>query len=107
MTASIFRASKRPHTFFYADPPYWQTKGYGAPFEFEQYERLAAAMYSCKAKMMVSINDRPDIRRVFGGLHFADLKIRYSVANNHGASPAESGELVITNFDISSAGSLF
>ena len=27
----------RAHTFFYADPPYWQTEGYGVPFDFDQY----------------------------------------------------------------------
>ncbi len=31
----------RPHTFFYMDPPYWQTEGYGVNFPFEQYERMA------------------------------------------------------------------
>lgn len=25
----------RAHTFFYCDPPYWQTEGYGVPFGFE------------------------------------------------------------------------
>ena len=24
-----------PHTFFYMDPPYWETEGYGVPFEFQ------------------------------------------------------------------------
>ena len=32
------RRYDRPHTFFYMDPPYWQTEGYGVPFPFEQYE---------------------------------------------------------------------
>ena len=27
----------RPHTLFYADPPYWKTAGYGVPFPFEEY----------------------------------------------------------------------
>ncbi len=36
----------RTHTFFYADPPYWETEGYGVPFPWEQYELLAGAMRS-------------------------------------------------------------
>lgn len=97
----------RPHTFFYADPPYWQTEGYGVPFPFEQYEALATAMRTCRGKMMVSINDHPDIRRVFDGLVIHDgIDIKYSVANNHGA-PTESRELVITNYEPGVMGGLF
>ena len=61
------RRYDRGHTFFYCDPPYWQTEGYGVPFEFDQYEQLAEFMRSCKGKVMVSINDHPDIRACFEG----------------------------------------
>lgn len=88
----------REHTFFYMDPPYWETEGYGVPFGFEQYEALATAMRSIKGKAMLSINDHPDIRTCFEGLVFHEVDIKYSVANAHG-SPRESGELVITNFE--------
>lgn len=47
------------------DPPYWQTAGYGFPFD--EYERMADFMRRCRARVMVSVNDHPDIRRVFGG----------------------------------------
>lgn len=96
----------RVHTFFYLDPPYWQTEGYGVPFGFEQYEDMAKAMRSLKGKVMVSINDHPDIRRVFDGLVMHDLGIKYSVANAQG-SPVESRELVITNYEPTVMGGLF
>ena len=57
----------RAHTFHYMDPPYWQPAGYGVDFPFENYERMADFMRRCKGKVMVSINDHPDIRRVFEG----------------------------------------
>lgn len=91
----------RAHTFFYADPPYWQTEGYGVPFEFDQYEQLAAAMRTCKGKVMVSINDHPDIRRAFDGFWMEGLDIKYSTSNTHGA-PQTSRELVICNWEPSS-----
>jgi hypothetical protein len=53
----------RPHTFFYLDPPYWQTEGYGGPFPFEEYEAIAAAFRSLKGKAMMSINDHPALLR--------------------------------------------
>ena len=75
----------RSHTFFYLDPPYWQTEGYGVPFEFDQYEQMAETMRRCKGKVMVSINDHPDIRRAFDGLPMLELGIKYSVGNAQAA----------------------
>lgn len=57
----------RVHTFHYMDPPYWQTEGYGVDFPFENYEQMAQFMRRCKGKVMISLNDHPDIRRVFKG----------------------------------------
>ena len=89
----------RPHTFFYCDPPYWQTEGYGVPFPFAEYERMAAKMRSCKGKVMVSINDHPDIRRAFDGFPMLGLSIKYSVNNTTAGGPSTSRELVITNWE--------
>lgn len=87
----------RAHTFIYMDPPYWQVEGYGVPFEFAEYERMAEFLCTCKGKAMVSINDHPDIRRAFAGLHLHELGIRYTVAKVE--NRAESRELVITNYE--------
>lgn len=100
------RRYDRSHTFFYLDPPYWQTEGYGVPFEFDQYEQMATIMRASKGKVMVSINDHPDIRRAFDGLPMLELGIKYSVGNNQ-SIPQESRELVITNWEPSDLGELF
>lgn len=96
----------RAHTFQYMDPPYWKTEGYGVPFAFEEYQRIAAFAKGCAGKVMISINDHPDIREAFDGLYFTELSIRYSVGNRL-RSPGESGELMITNFSPVVARSLF
>ena len=96
----------RAHTFFYADPPYWQTEGYGVPFEFDQYEQLATTMRTCKGKVMVSINDHPDIRAAFAGFWMEGLDIKYSTGNTHGAA-VTSRELVIANWEPAALGGLF
>lgn len=99
----------RAHTFFYCDPPYWQTEGYGVPFEFDQYLLMAEFMKSSKGRVMVSINDHPDIRQAYAGLTFFDgkaLDIKYSVGNAH-RDPSASRELVITNYDPNDMGGLF
>ena len=45
-------------------PAVLETEGYGVDFGFEQYEQMAEVMRSCKGKVMLSINDHPDIRSV-------------------------------------------
>lgn len=88
----------RPHSFIYCDPPYWKTEGYGIDFLFEEYERMADLMRSCKGKMMVSINDHEDIRRVFAGFPMLELDISYSVNGKVPRKGPKSRELVITNW---------
>lgn len=102
----VMQRYDRPHRFFYCDPPYWQTEGYGVDFGFEQYEQLAEFMRSCKGKVMVSINDHPDIRRVFECFWMEGLDIKYSTGNAHGA-PKTSKELVICNWEPQVMGGLF
>lgn len=102
----VMRRYDRPHSFFYCDPPYWQTEGYGVDFGFEQYQELAEFMRSCKGKVMVSINDHPDIRACFEGFHMESLGIKYAVANVHG-DPQTSRELVIQNWTPDALGQLF
>ncbi|QVN18994.1 DNA adenine methylase [Burkholderia pyrrocinia] len=86
----------RPHTFQYLDPPYWQTEGYGVPFGFEQYEAMAELLRRLKGKAIVSLNDHPDIRRVFEGFEFEVAPITYTV---NGAQPAKRSELIIYSWD--------
>lgn len=86
----------RPHTFFYADPPYWETTGYGVDFEWSQFERLAEAMRNMKGKLMLSINDHPDIAALFSEFWMRRLEIKYTVSNS--TDLKTSGELVICNF---------
>ncbi|MEG1043097.1 MAG: DNA adenine methylase, partial [Pseudomonas sp.] len=88
-------------------PPYWQTAGYGVDFPFEQYEQMAEFMRTCKGKVMVSINDHPDIRAAFDGFHFEQLDIRYTTANQRHGQADVTGELVIMNWEPSQLGQLF
>lgn len=89
------------------DPPYWQTAGYGVDFAFENYERMAEFMRRCKGKVMVSVNNHPDIREVFKGFHLESLTIRYSNTNQRIGKTDVSDELVITNWEPSLLGRLF
>ena len=87
----------RPHTFFYADPPYWQTAGYERIFNWTEYEQLAEAMHTMQDKMMLSINDHPDIRALFANFTIHELQLSYSVGRK-AESRIPRSELVICNY---------
>ncbi|AHN74461.1 restriction endonuclease subunit M [Pandoraea pnomenusa] len=86
----------REHTFFYLDPPYWETEGYGVPFPFEEYERMAEALRRIKGKAIVSLNDHPDIRRAFDGFEIDTCGITYTVGGGKGA---DRKEVIIYSWD--------
>lgn len=86
----------RPHTLFYCDPPYWGTEGYGVDFGLDQYARLTELAKTIKGKMLISVNDIPEMREAFDGLALESIPIRYTVGG--GSRTAERRELVIRNF---------
>ncbi len=86
----------RPYTLHYLDPPYWQTEGYGVPFEFEQYHQMAELLHSMQGKAILSINDHPDIRQVFSDLPMETVDINYTVGGAN--KPAKRQELIIRNW---------
>lgn len=87
----------RPHTFFYLDPPYWETAGYGVDFGLEQYEKMAGMMRALKGKAIISLNDHPDIRRAFDGFQMDAVPIQYTVGG--GGKGADRMELIIYSWD--------
>jgi len=87
----------RTHTFFYLDPPYWQTEGYGVDFGLDQYEKMADMLRSLKGKAIVSLNDHPDIRRIFSSFHIETAPIQYSVGG--GGRAVDRVELIIYSWD--------
>ena len=91
-----FQRYDREHTFFYLDPPYWQTAGYDRAFDWTQYELIANMMRDAKGKAMLSINDHPDIRALFGEFRIKRLELAYTVGREK--TQKASGELVICNW---------
>lgn len=87
----------RPHTFFYLDPPYWETEGYGVEFGIEQYEKMAELLGRLQGKAIVSLNDHPDIRRIFGAFEIETTDIQYTVGG--GARAVDRKEVIIYSWD--------
>ncbi|MDK4547805.1 DNA adenine methylase, partial [Kingella kingae] len=59
--------------------------------------QLAQTMRTMQGKMMLSINDHPDIRALFAEFNITELQLAYSVGRKT-ESRIQRGELVICNY---------
>ena len=94
--AACIKKYDREHTLFYCDPPYWGTEGYGVDFGIEQYACMAGLAKTIKGKMIISVNDIPEMRKTFAGLQMDSVDITYSVGG--GKKQNKAAELVIRNW---------
>lgn len=89
---SVVREYDGPNTFFYFDPPYFGTLGYG--YEVITPEQLFDVLSKLKGKWILSYNDIPVIRRLFSGYIIKSLTTRYSSAPK---AKEGVGEVLILN----------
>lgn len=88
----------RPTTLFFMDPPYFGTAGYsGEAWELAHFEALSAAFRSIQGKALLTINDDPEMRRVFHGLSFDRLTVAYTVGGQKKDTP-KAHELLYRNW---------
>lgn len=85
----------RPSTLFYIDPPYFGSEGYYGKGMFSpgDFERLARALRAVQGHFILSINDHPEVRRIFADWPMDTVTTTYSV-EGRGRSK-EAGELLI------------
>ena len=57
---------------------------------------MAELLGALKGKAIISLNDHPDIRKVFSRYHIESTNIRYTV----GGAGVERGELLIFSWDV-------
>ncbi len=86
-------------TLFYLDPPYWGCEtDYGkAMFERADFERLAEQLADIKGRFLMSINDVPEVREVFGRFKITPVQTTYTIAAKNDARGARS-ELLVSNY---------
>ena len=88
----------RPETLFYLDPPYYGCeRDYGAGFERADFEKLAGQLFEIKGRFILSLNDRPEVRKIFAGFDIAPVKTSYSIGRHGNARAKTIGELLISN----------
>ncbi|MBI9080286.1 MAG: DNA adenine methylase [Pseudodesulfovibrio sp.] len=88
----------RPETFFYLDPPYYGTEHfYGRGlFTKEDFTRLAGLLATVKGKFLLSLNDCPEVRKIFAAFDIKGTKTKYTVGG--GAKAKTAGEVFILNY---------
>ena len=75
-----------PGTFFYLDPPYWGCEGdYGkALFGRDDFARLADQLAALQGRVLMSINDVPEVRGLFSWARIEAVTTTYTVGNHAG-----------------------
>lgn len=91
----VIQKTDRPTTFFYLDPPYWNKQLYAFNFKEEDFEQLRVICQGMKGKFLLSINDVPEVRRLFKEFQIEQCKLRYTAPRE---TDKEYTELLIRNY---------
>jgi DNA adenine methylase len=85
----------RKGTLFFLDPPYWGTEHYYGRglFDRADFERLSAALQGLQGRFILTLNDVPEVRALFGWATIETVDLSYQAG---GADKAKRvRELVI------------
>lgn len=88
----------RPTTVFYLDPPYWDRKLYKFNFKEADFLALAERLRKLKGKFILSLDDHPKVREIFGNFQIQRTEIHYTAQRK---PEGRYGELLIMNFQTS------
>lgn len=91
----IERYDSRPGTLFYCDPPYWgHEDDYGKDiFSRQDFERLSTLLKGLQGRFILSLNDAPEVRELFGWASIEEVELNYTVSGR--AKPVR--ELIISS----------
>jgi DNA adenine methylase len=85
----------RPDTLFYLDPPYFGLKLYRHNLTTADFEKMAERLEALKGKFVLSLNDVPEVRRIFKHFKFREIELAYTAQKVAGR---RYKEVLITNF---------
>lgn len=87
----------REYTFFFCDPPYFETTGYGNEFGEKEHLILRDKLKSLKGKFLLTINDHEKVREWYKDFNIKEVTVNYSVSKEKKAR-GKYNELIITNY---------
>lgn len=87
----------RDYSFFFVDPPYWETTGYDNEFGENEHLLLKEKLINLKGKFLLTINDHEQVREWYKGFNIKEVEVTYSVSKEPKAR-GKYKELIITNY---------
>lgn len=86
----------RRGALFYIDPPYYGNEtDYGdGVFDRNSFVLMRDILKRLQGRFILSINDDPEIRRIFKGFEMEEVSLNYSLAQT---GPTKAKELIISN----------
>lgn len=91
----ILQRYDRPTTLFYLDPPYFGRKLYRFNFSDNDFEELEHRLRTLRGMFVLSLNDVPEVRKLFSKFRFQEIALHYTSQRKAGK---RFRELLITNF---------
>ena len=95
--SKIFEKYDRKHTFFFCDPPYLETDGYGCKFKIDEHIKLSEILKNIQGKFLLTINDHVKIRELYKGFNIEEVEVMYSISKEN-SGRRNFKELIITNY---------
>ncbi|TVV75534.1 DNA adenine methylase [Sphingomonas solaris] len=96
--AEVIRRYDGPETLFYLDPPYWGCEAdYGDGFARDDFERLADQLAAISGRFILSINDTPGAREVFGRFAIDEAETTWTVGTAAAGAGKRVTELIVFN----------
>ena len=93
----IIRERDGPDSLIYCDPPYFDAESlYAVDFPKEKHEELHWILSQCKGYIVVSYNDCPFIRSLYGDFYILAFRRSNPLSQRAGAT---YDELIMTNYD--------
>ena len=87
----------REHSFFFCDPPYFETSGYDNKFGEDEHIMLLDKLKNLKGKFLLTINDHPKVREWYKDFNIKEVEVNYSVSKDE-KGRGKYKELIITNY---------
>jgi len=71
-----------PGTLFYLDPPYFGCEGDYGPGVFSEadFERLSGLLEAIQGRFILSLNDTPEVRRIFARFTVEEVTLNYRIS---------------------------
>lgn len=87
----------RDYSFFFCDPPYFETTGYGNTFGENEQLLLRDKLSNLKGKFLLTINAHEKVREWYKDFNLKEVQVNYSVSKEAKAR-GKYNELIITNY---------